>query len=89
MFDLIGTFFIQALSIEFVELLHYSLYKTNRFRFSVRVYFNRSQKTPMACKEQNVTALDFVSCDSYPMSYCCGANFSYTINNYCKSENNV
>ena len=35
----------RALSIEFVELLYYLMYKTNRFRFSVHVYCNRSQKT--------------------------------------------
>ena len=28
----------KTLSIEFVELLHYLMYKTNRFRFSARVY---------------------------------------------------
>ena len=35
----------RTLSIEFVELLHYLMYKTNRFRFSVRVCCNKSQKT--------------------------------------------
>ena len=61
MFDLIGIIFLfignispqqfslhitRALSIEFVELLHYLMYKTYRFRFSVRVYCNRLQMTP-------------------------------------------
>ena len=34
----------RTLSIEFVELLHYLMYKTNRFRFSVRVYSNHRRR---------------------------------------------
>ena len=37
----------RTLSIEFVKLLHYLMCKTNRFRFSVRVYCHRSQTTSM------------------------------------------
>ena len=69
MFDLIGIILLfivnifpqqfslqitRPLRIEFVELLHYLMYKKNRLRFSLRVYCN------IAWKEQKSTARDEV-----------------------------
>ena len=47
----------------FNKLFEFSLYKTNRLRFSVCVYCNRSQKTSQRVRRTTVTAL--VSCRSF------------------------